>query len=510
MDQDDAYDFFKKLSEAVYSKKSLQQFEAALRVTRARFPNSARSSGRQQKLGYPSADYDFCMKEQLPIVKPEWAEYAARVSQSEPPMEDDELTLSMWNLVQGSCLDAEIVNEYLNILKKSCLSSEVVGIRTLEPGVNLISEEGCNRPTIIPFHDTNNWAFAVAYADCIHWYNSNPNSITPQFSTGDERRVVTGWTGPKHSRSEDSGILMLIGIRLLLQGTPHICQKVADQCVVAFRSRMVIELLSKTMDPSQQDFEEILHQSYPPNPSSFFDEAMFNLSPSNRLSQEIVPDETQSGSDQRKIILDCLSHAVHTNRSAKLSTDKSIARLWFLVQSSQRINIFHQRHNAVRFYEEMNRLGSDSDIIREALRFSSPSAISKRPTDKTIAKMKLIKDQCAFWKDLCELLSDWGDDKFVILCAIPPKVNIKRMEPGEKEGLIHEFKQRLEDVLDPLSANLREALPLVRKLIHDKLPTDSLMIEYYIGERYKELTNELYKAFLSIEDNTPRVSIPAS
>lgn len=509
MDQDDAYDFFKKLSEAVYSEKSLQQFEAALRVTRARFPNSTRSSGRQQKLGYPSADYDFCMKEQLPIVKPEWAEYAARVSQSEPPREDDELTLSMRNLVNGSYLDVEIVNEYLDILKKSYLSSEVVGIRTLEPGVNLISKEGCDRPTIIPFHDTNNWAFAVAYPDCIHWYDSNPNSVTPQFSASDGRRVVTGWTGPKHSRSEDSGILMLIGIRLLLQGTPHICQTVADQFSVTLRPRIVIELLSKTIDPSQQDFEEILHQNCPPNPSSFFDEAMFHLSPPNRPSQELVADETQSGSEQRKIILNCLSHAVHTNRSTKLSEDKSIATLWLLVQSSQRTSVFHQRHNAVRFYEAMDRLGSDTNTIREALRFSSPSPISKRPADKTIAKMKLIKDQCAFWKDLCELLWDWGDDKFVILSVIPPKVNIKRMSPGEKKDLILEFKQRLEDVLDPLSANLRETQPLVRGLVHDQLPPHSLMIEYFISERYKELTNELYEAFLSIEPSTPQVPIPA-
>lgn len=60
---------------------------------------------------------------------------------------------------------------------------------------------------------------------------------------------------------------------------------------------MVIELLSKTMDLSQQHFEEILYQSYPLNPSSFFNKAMFNLLLSNRLSQEIVADETQSGSD---------------------------------------------------------------------------------------------------------------------------------------------------------------------------------------------------------------------
>lgn len=46
----------------------------------------------------------------------------------------------------------------------------------------------------------------------------------------------------------------------------------------------------------------------------------------------------------------------------------------------------------MRFYKEINRLGSDSNIIREALRFSSPSAILKRPADKIIAKIKLIKD----------------------------------------------------------------------------------------------------------------------
>ncbi|KAH6986813.1 hypothetical protein EDB80DRAFT_590332, partial [Ilyonectria destructans] len=153
----------------------------------------------------------------------------------------------------------EIINKYLNILKKLYLSPEVIGIQTLESGVNLISKEGCNQPIIIPFYNTNNWVFAVAYADCIYWYNSNPNSIIPQFSTEDKRRVVIGWAGPKYSRSEDSGILMLIGIRLLLQGIPHIYQKVADQYVVAFRSYMVIELLSKTMDLSQQDFEEILY-----------------------------------------------------------------------------------------------------------------------------------------------------------------------------------------------------------------------------------------------------------
>ncbi|CAG1979583.1 unnamed protein product [Fusarium graminearum] len=113
----------------------------------------------------------------------------------------------------------------------------------------MIGTEGLDRPIIIPFLCSHDWAFAVAYHDCIHWYDSCPSRRTPSFSAIEARRVVEGWKGPRHSDPNEAGIFMLMGIRLVLQRKPHLSQKAADQIARTFRARMLGELLAGKVEP---------------------------------------------------------------------------------------------------------------------------------------------------------------------------------------------------------------------------------------------------------------------
>lgn len=514
---------FKTLSERILSGRALLLLEAALCVIRNRYPNSPRSTGMQQGIAYPSPEDQSLLNEPWPCVKSTWTEYTTRMSQSTPPAEGDEFTPSMWRLVRDNHLDTIIVDAYLNLLRKTSLCEEVAKVRPLESTINIISEDGRDRPTIIPFYDVENWAFVIAYPDCIHWYDSNPNNPTPQFSVEDSRPVVTTPSGPKLLRPEDSGVLMLISIRVLLQKEAHLSQKMTDQLVKTFRTRMVVELLSGAID-RESHFEEILRRDAASNPCSFFDEALWTegspfLSSGSELTHQTAPTSLDSESDDpasqgqdsdsaptntdsdptprrrqmriesddRKIILTSLSDAVIAKRSATYFGEIGLQSLWFLLQRGRRKNTFPWRYHAVRFYEAKEQLGSESFIF-SSMRF--------RIKEKTKG-MEWLQDEGEFWKELCELLIDWGEDKYIILCVVPSHVNVKRMSADEKKGFIEGFQSRLVDNSDLLRSYLTLALPLYRCLAYNNLPGPSLMIESY--NRRRKMKENTYREHLNVD-----------
>ncbi|KAH6970367.1 hypothetical protein BKA56DRAFT_496952 [Ilyonectria sp. MPI-CAGE-AT-0026] len=381
----------------------------------------------------------------------------------------------MWRLVRDNHLDTIIVDAYLNLLRKTSLCEEVAKVRRLESTINIISEEGRDRPTIIPFYDVENWAFVIAYPDCIHWYDSNPNNPTPQFSVEDSRPVVTTPSGPKLSRPEDSGVLMLISIRVLLQKEAHLSQKMTDQLVKTFRTRMVVELLSGAIDHSESDDPASQGQDSDPAPTNT------DSDPTPRRRQMRIE------SDDRKIILTSLSDAVIAKRSATYFGEIGLQSLWFLLQRGRRKNTFPWRYHAVRFYEAKEQLGSESFIF-SSMRF--------RIKEKTKG-MEWLQDEGEFWKELCELLIDWGEDKYIILCVVPSHVNVKRMSADEKKGFIEGFQSRLVDNSDLLRSYLTLALPLYRCLAYNNLPGPSLMIESY--NRRRKMKENTYREHLNVD-----------
>ncbi|KAI5465174.1 hypothetical protein BGZ63DRAFT_422125 [Mariannaea sp. PMI_226] len=162
----------------------------------------------------------------------------------------------MWPLVAGKHLTQQIVEAYLDLLRQESPIMGLLGVRLSDSGSIQIGDEGVDQPAIIPFKNGTHWAFAAVYADCIHWYDSKPaqERSRPHFRATRARRLVGGWTGPEHSCPEDSGIVMLIGIRLVLQGVPHLSQKLTDELVRTFRTRMLAELQTQELIPIRGGF----------------------------------------------------------------------------------------------------------------------------------------------------------------------------------------------------------------------------------------------------------------
>ncbi|SPJ80270.1 uncharacterized protein FTOL_08662 [Fusarium torulosum] len=259
----DDYEKFESISRQPHSTESLALMIAAMRVAQNRFVNCPPSLLLTNLTHFPSREdaarrtADGPYQDLLPPVDEAWIRYTDKISRSPSPPEGSNVTPRMWNLVRGSPLDSSVVEGYLKLLRATSLHTEIAGTRLLRQDDNTIDTEGVDRPTIIPFLDGNDWAFAVAYSDCIHWYDSRPNRIVPSFSASGARRVVGGWKGPQHSNPNDAGVFMLLGIRLILHQKPHLSQRAANEITETFRARMLIELLAGKIEPDAEDLRRV-------------------------------------------------------------------------------------------------------------------------------------------------------------------------------------------------------------------------------------------------------------
>lgn len=89
----------------------------------------------------------------------------------------------------------------------------------------------------------------------------------------------------------------------------------------------------------------------------------------------------------------------------------------------------HDRLNAILFYEEITRHQTDNDI-KEAM---------QHPID--VRDMRIVQARCKFWKDVCELRSEWEEDKYVLLLAFPRAVTGRTGRARH----IQELERRLND-----------------------------------------------------------------
>ena len=68
--------------------------------------------------------------------------------------------------------------------------------------------------------------------------------------------MAEGWRGPQHSKQNDAGLFMLMGITRILQRKPHLSQEVIDRITHAFRVRMLIQLLTRRLEPTSEDLKK--------------------------------------------------------------------------------------------------------------------------------------------------------------------------------------------------------------------------------------------------------------
>ncbi|KAL7940679.1 hypothetical protein V8C42DRAFT_336859 [Trichoderma barbatum] len=292
---------FKDLSLAPLSYDSLTLAFTALRVIQRRYPNFTVTE--DGNLSVNSSE-----NSGLSDIPFYWTEYAYNCSFALDQKPDEK----RWcpKLKDNTPVHPEVVTEYLKLLRKPP-SMELVNTITIKEGTYNIYDEGIDRPTIIPLKISDNgkdaWAFIVAYSDCIHYYNGGNNDSTSNIIDKHTRPVKIG--GPKAEHEYDSGIYMLLGIRRILDGIPHISQQAATPEVVSnFRVRILVELLCKKMDPSMEDFqafcekedivmpsalqENLLQSSSAPTPNLQSYPSFTRKSTSPVVGEDYIPQDT--------------------------------------------------------------------------------------------------------------------------------------------------------------------------------------------------------------------------
>ncbi|KAM3560555.1 hypothetical protein ARSEF4850_003598 [Beauveria asiatica] len=453
--------------------------------------------------------------------EPRLVDYVSRYADTVPTA--DRLSKAAWNMAQAQTSSRDAVQSYLDLLRQLDSPVEILPIRSLQNEIAL-SSEGAARPAIIPFLDDDGWAFAVAYPDCVHWYDSRRGRHVPSLSSPAERMVTNHWTGPVHERDEDSSIFMLMGIRCLQRGCPHVPQETAVNLASQFRARVVIELLCEEIGPSRSVIEGLLSEEVE-HQSLFFDDAIhgvdrqspalsdaepedvfapppveFDGSPPPATASLVQPSLVQpackrvrqesscSVTDARTILAN-LNEAALATRAMVRAAGTPLDILWVLVQNMSSTSAFHDRLNAILFYEEMARHQTDHDV-KEAM---------KHPID--VRDMRIVQARCKFWKDICELRSEWEEDKYLLLLAFPRAVTGRTGRARH----IHELEQRLDNPDDRLRQYLHAAQDLCRAILRNSLPRESLMIDIYHLKQHQPLSDEMYDAFVSVK---PRARLP--
>lgn len=544
------YDYFKSLSNSVLTSRSLAMLETAVAIIQARYTSFRVVDDKPRYDSFPPPGFFDDKEAEAPTCEQKWVEYEARLMLARQSLDETRLPPSLWDVAEGSHLNMDIVSAYLGLLRARDSLVYVAEPWPLGSMRDLLSVEG--RPAVIPVEYGGHWSFGVLYRDCFHWYDSGTAtqtkpSLAREIMEGFPERFCIKYaeTGPKETRPEDSGIFVLLGIRSIMNGDPQIGQSAADKLIPIFRKQILSELAVGKLDPDLQDLER-LWLSESGEASSFFDDAIFGVEGESPIARDNQDSDAEShpepvegavleastveppsssvrgrahvrprgarGSrpepqrvmtllprlpllDHRRSILDSLSGACIMSRSTQLSADAGLAILWSCLQGAESNSEFHRRRNMVLFCNTMDKLAT-ADAITHAMGY--------RPNRATLREMRATHSRFGFWRDLCHLLADWGDAKYVLLCAIPARLAVHAMGAAQKAKLLSDTEHRLADPSDSFRGDLSQARDLCDAIVANALPQERLMIDLYPYKTHEKLTDELYRVFVSLD---PRVKL---
>ncbi|KAH6869899.1 hypothetical protein B0T10DRAFT_467008 [Thelonectria olida] len=492
--------------------------------------------------GYPAREHYTHQPDLIAPIQQSCIDYAERIANSSSPVESPGVSVAQWDLVRGKAVDKELVESYLELLRPRTPGVTITTIINESDLGNALTQLNHSERTILPIQKRGEWAFAIAYPDAsIQWYDSNPDSMIPALAQS-SLYVSTNWFGPQHERNEDSGLFVLLGIRLLARTLPHLPQDKALSVIKTFRPRMLAELLCGRLDPSEADFQTAISSQLEPESaansghqpeSSFFDDANWamdasrdhsnipsaepNLDPSQTRTDPhepvprhgVVPSGAPPGAlmggqpqpkpspkmlqprpmDERREILRLLSRAAAFSRISRLS-DKSDITLLCSYSNRQVISSeFHRRYTSVLFHNASTQLGNSANITR---------ATNGKLNETTVRK---TQSRCLVWKKLCEVGLDLNLYEFVLLCVIPEQ-SPNRDPPLEVASDI--YCRLLNYPRDPLLYYVTKASDLCKAIVENTLHPRSLMIELYPHREGEEMTDADYDMFTSTDPHVKR------
>ncbi|QBZ66744.1 hypothetical protein PoMZ_13731 [Pyricularia oryzae] len=256
---------------------------------------------------------------------------------------------------------------------------------------------------------------------------------------------------------------------------------------------MVDNALSVAQDASQnrhgallvvKDISESRQDSSSSSSSQYATEIKFRRRRSRRPSQTL---------DYRRTILRNISKAVQCYRSTHLSTEMSVPLLWSILEGDPSHSAFLRRYTLILFYMKMSRL-DDAGIKKELAKVGNVSFSIK--DNSYIRKMRKKQEEGKAWSDLCDLRSDWGQDKYTLLSAVPEDI---------REAPIEEVSQGIRSENSVLFQSLNDARSLCAALLGDTLPK-CLLIDNYSYKDSRLSTHDIklsFQAFLSLDPSQP-------
>ncbi|KAK1656627.1 hypothetical protein BDP55DRAFT_639469 [Colletotrichum godetiae] len=562
------YEVFRQLATHPFTSATLEMLQSALRVIRRRYPVSFNGDTGTDSAEFPPREAFEQTK--MPFhVTSEWIEYMKTIGNSIHNTAQ-EVSPSLRRFARGDhSVDHDVVTDYIRLLQSSYPSSHyadpvIFTSNGLETAATLCSTSGAM--TVIPCNYEGAWCAAVAYADCVQLYGVQAESSSTMVE-----RLQDLFPGRKvrlpeplvATRLEDTGVLMLLSMRMLVGGS------VPAQCAdVAFlqrsRARIFVELLTKKLDAEDRDVSSRIQEAHAED-SLFFDEAFAHGEDLRVRTDAMIPADIGDGVDftlgaspdpgafsftglGSGVTTSLLPRAPHHSSSSPQPAGPAYEKFTSLrsgrtfgigtfemppTMSGECKTMLAMMSEAVAFYRS-SRLSGNSELAviwsairtgqksefyrryggvlfyREMLRLKSDRELALRlrlgiaPSD--IKEMRRLQSNFRIWHDICQLRHDWGPGQYALLCVLPERPNVERMSEREQQVQLRRLQERLDDDRDPLSEQVDTAKNLCTALVQGQVDSDKrLLIDDYHFKAYQDLSELEFAAYMSLD---PRPVIP--
>ncbi|KAJ3454288.1 hypothetical protein MRS44_018182 [Fusarium solani] len=174
-----------------------------------------------------------------------WREYATRL-QELVHISDDVVTEARRCFAQTGEISATDIHLYLGLLRNSNTALTIAPVTLYEDFDSLLHTLDREKSWVVPVQFASSWGFAVVYPDCTHWYDSGGALQKPS---------LPDWPRPSRFDTEDTGVIMLLGIRMVANGLPHASNDLIEEGLSHFRVRLLAELGCQKLDPDGRAFE---------------------------------------------------------------------------------------------------------------------------------------------------------------------------------------------------------------------------------------------------------------
>lgn len=539
----------------LFTQKELHMLEIAIGIIKAKYPSFEVPSSPQEI--YPDLDYfndlqvSTTCSNQMPglteIVAPVLHNYLSPDAAIDSSMFQDYVELLSFSLPNKYFIESPRVP-----LAKSSLP-EFIRQQCVEDTVLWPIFIGDEHALAVIYPDAIHW---LSWSD-----HAVPDKVIHSAKALRRRSLPLIKLQPQALEQNSSGWFVLHSMQRILAGQPFVdfsdlTASVRETALTHFKCEVLAATKARTLKPNEEDFANLVPDA---DRTEFFDNAIYAMddlfvtdhsdhSPDfiepasghmvdnallvaqdasqNRHGALLVvkdisesrQDSSSSSSSQdateiksrrrrsrrpsqaldyRRTILRNISKAVQCYRSTHLSTEMSVPLLWSILEGDPSHSAFLRRYTLILFYMKMSRL-DDAGIKKELAKVGNVSFSIK--DNSYIRKMRKKQEEGKAWSDLCDLRSDWGQDKYTLLSAVPEDI---------REAPIEEVSQGIRSENSVLFQSLNDARSLCAALLGDTLPK-CLLIDNYSYKDSRLSTHDIklsFQAFLSLDPSQP-VQIP--